>query len=261
MMKKLQQIGLLLILIGTPVLSQAQYHIRGFVSVAENRFKNNVHEFVNEFRSNKRIGSRKIPWRTANAYWSEPRMFLADDRYYVDNADFAYVSGHGGAFYIETHQARREGVTFFHSRLNTPPQLGDRDLEFMVIQSCQTVRSARDHSRWRSRWGSTFHRLHMVIGYRTNSVSMWNHVSRDYARRLKRNHGIWSAWWHTIQAERNSLRSVFQNEFYPGKPSMIVEKGHEGERLGRILADPKGNNNGSSLYSIYEYKLNVSTKR
>ena len=260
-MKKLHWVGILLILLGTPVLSQAQYHVRGFISKAENRFKNNVHEFVNEFRSTQRIGRNKISWRTVNSHWSQPRMFLADDRFYVDNADFAYVSGHGNAFYIETHQANRQGVAFFNSTLNLAPKLGDRDLEFLVFQSCQTVRSARDHSNWRTRWGSNFRRLHMVIGYRTNSVSMWNHVSRDYAKRLKRNHTIWYAWWRAIMAERNSIRGIFENNFYPGKPSMIVERGHESERLGRIFRDPSGNNNGSSLYSIYEYRLNHTTKR
>ena len=212
--------------------------IGGYVDRAEDRFVRNVWNFVKNFQGFQNIGSHR--YREVQYFWGEPFEFDSNHQDFVDKMDLAYVAGHGSAYYIQTNQAAGEGVDF-----RDCPPYGDLatggDLEFMIIESCNTVASAPEFpSDWWTAWTHIFHGMHQMVGFRTLSYSD-NGIPNRYANKLKANGGVWQSWFDAVNEER-AYSSIVASDGapYPGYASAIMYTTTENDRLGSYAADPAG---------------------
>src|SRR5262249_15398862 len=232
-----------IVLIGTsvpPLVHAGDREIGGYVGRAEDRFVRNVWNFVKNFQGWQNIGSHR--YEMAQYYWAEPFEFMSDHNDFVDKMDLAYVAGHGSAYYIQTNQSTSDGVD-----LRDAPAYGDLptggDLEFMIIESCNTVASAPEAPEsgdWWTPWTSIFRGLHQLVGFRTLSNSD-NGIPNRYANKLKANGGVWQSWFDAVDEERSY--STFVNSDgapYPGYASAIMYTTTETDRLGAYASDPAG---------------------
>lgn len=224
--------------------------IGGYVDKAEDRFVNNVWNFIKNFQSWQNIGSHRYMY--VQYYWADPVEFESQHQYYVDKMDFAYVSGHGSAYYIQTNQSTSTGSDF-----RSCPAYGDLanggDLEFMVIESCSTVATAPDVSGdWWTPWTSIFQGLHQLVGFHTLSNSD-NGIPNNYANKLKSNGGIWQSWFDAVNEERYWIFNPTNSDGspYPGLASAIMYTSTQNDRLGSYAADPAGGANG--MYTWWQY--------
>ncbi len=224
--------------------------IGGYVDKAEDRFVRNVWNFVKEFQSNQNIGSHN--WKNTQYYWGQPYFFSgASHANYVDAMDMVFCSGHGNSYYWQTNKSLSQGIDF---RSASP--YGDLanggDLEFLVIESCNTVVPYPDDHNYRSNWSTVFQGLHQLVGFRTLSVSD-NGIPNRYAGKLKGNGGIWQSWFDSVNDERYWIFNPTLDDGapYPGFASAIVYNSTENDRLGSYAAtDPSGT---SGMHSWWQY--------
>jgi hypothetical protein len=230
----------LLIVAGLTAVSTARAgdrEIGGYVDRAEDRFVRNVWNFVKNFQGWQTIGSHR--YQEVQYYWAEPFEFNSSHQSFIDKMDLAYVAGHGSAYYIQTNQSTSTGVDLRYS-----PAYGDLanggDLEFLIIESCNTVASAPEASNWWTPWTSIFQGMHQLVGFRTLSNSD-NGIPNRYAQKLKANQRVWQAWFDSVNEER--AYSSYVNDDgapYPGYASAIMYTTTENDRLGSYAADPAG---------------------
>lgn len=224
--------------------------IGGYVDKAEDRFVRNVWNFVKEYQSNTNVGSHT--WKNTQYYWAHPYFFTGSSHaYYVDAMDMVFCSGHGSGYYWQTNKDLGEGVNF-----TTASPYGDLsnggDIEFLVIESCNTVVPYPDDHSYRTKWSSIFHGLHQLVGFRTLSVSD-NGIPNRYARKLKSNGGIWQSWFDSVNDERYWIFNPTLDDGapYPGFASAVVYTSTENDRLGSYTAtDPNGT---SGMHSWWQY--------
>jgi hypothetical protein len=91
---------------------------------------------------------------------------VGDDHNYVDDVDAMFYCGHGfqGGFTFENQ--------YGPSDKNVTPsemQLGDRDLEWLILESCQVLREDWTGSSWTAIWGQSFNGMHAMYGFHTNA--------------------------------------------------------------------------------------------
>ena len=86
----------------------------------------------------------------------------------VDQVDLAFVASHGNWSNVQLNSSRRP-ATAFNSNTWTW-KLGQQDLEFLVLATCQTLRDGATSGRggWLNRIGPAFGGLHMLFGAETN---------------------------------------------------------------------------------------------
>ena len=224
--------------------------IGGYVDKAEDRFVRNVWNFIKNFQTNQNIGSNT--WKYSQYYWDKPYFFSGPSHaYYADAMDFVYASGHGNSYYLQTNKSISEGIDF-----TTASPLGDLanggDLEFLVIESCNTVVPYPDDHNYRNVWNTIFKGLHQLVGFRTLSVSD-NGIPNNYAGKLKGNQGIWQAWFAAVNEERYWAFNPTLDDGapYPGFASAVVYSSTENDRLGNyVAADPSGT---AGMHSWWQY--------
>jgi len=228
---------LVLCLTIAPAALPADREIGGYVDRAEDRFVRNVWNFVKNFQGFQTIGAHR--YQEVQYFWGEPFEFDSNHQDFVDKMDLAYVAAHGSAYYVQTNQSTGDGVD-----LRNCPAYGDLqnggDLEFMIIESCNTVASAPEATDWWTPWTSIFQGLHQLVGFRTLSNSD-NGIPNRYANKLKGNGGVWQSWFDAVNEER--AYSGFVNTDgapYPGYASAIMYTSTENDRLGGYAADPAG---------------------
>lgn len=224
--------------------------IGGYVDKAEDRFVRNVWNFVKEFQSNVNIGSHT--WKNTQYYWGQPYFFQgASHTSYVDAMDMVFCSGHGNSYYWQTNKSLGQGISF-----TSASPFGDLanngDLEFLVIESCNTVVPYPDDHNYRSSWNAIFQGLHQLVGFRTLSVSD-NGIPNRFAKKLKGNGGVWQSWFESVNDERYWIfnPSLDDGAPYPGFASAIVYTSTENDRLGSYAGtDPAGT---SGMHSWWQY--------
>lgn len=239
---KLKNICLLaaLSILFVPFAYGGDREIGGYVDRAEDRFVRNVWNFVKNFQGWQNVGTHR--YQEVQYYWAEPFEFDSSHQQFVDKMDLAYVAAHGSAYYVQTNQSTSAGVD-----LRNMPAYGDLqkggDLEFMIIESCNTVASAPEAPAggdWWSPWTSIFQGLHQLVGFRTLSYSD-NGIPNRYANKLKANGGVWQSWFDAVNEERSYSNSVGPDGApYPGYASAIMYISTENDRLGNYAADPPG---------------------
>jgi len=212
----------------------AGYEEGGYVyNRGEERFIDNVYNFLKHFSYEQ-------------YYWCQSWLFNTSNNYYVDAMDFSYYSGHGNNYYL----GMGPGASTSGVNLNTDPNTrwGDRDLEFVVFQSCQVIPSAYDRSDWWQAWvpNGIFQGLHQAIGYRTNSYS-GNGISNNYGSRIASGQRVWRAWFDAV----NDERSWWMGSFYPGYASAMMHPDAEQDTYYSFCADPPAGH--GSLRNWYQY--------
>ena len=216
-----------LALTGTSLFAQGEEG--GYVyNQGEARFVDNVFNFLDHFSYDQ-------------YYWCEAPMFTTNNSSFVDDMDFAYYSGHGNNFYLGMGPgASASGVS-----IGSSTQWGDRDLEFIVFQSCKVVPSPIDRSDWYQRWvgsNDVFQGLHHAIGYRTNSYS-GNGISDNYGGRVRNNQRVRQAWFAAV----NDERSWWTSSSYPGYASGVYHASCSNDRYYSFVADPPAGHGSLSI--------------
>jgi hypothetical protein len=101
------------------------------------------------------------------------------DHIYVDNVDAQWYTGHGWS----------GGFTFKSSVDDTEltpadARWGDRDLEWMQLESCQVLRDTNGLHDYFSRWGGAVDGLHMLNGFHTNAYCIGGGTGGTFASYL-----------------------------------------------------------------------------
>lgn len=242
-------IAVVLALITSTSVQSGNRDIGGYVAQAESRFVRNVWNFIKEFQSWKNIGSHS--YKYDQYYWAEKFLFEGSSHAnFVDKMDLVFISGHGN-FYIWQPVQTPSQITDF----STVPPYGDLskngDLEFLIIESCNTVTPYPDDNNYRTSWAGMFQGLHQLVGFRTLSVSD-NGIPNNYAKKLKSNQGVWQAWFDAVNDERSWWHSDLDDGApYPGLASAIVYSSTDNDKLGSYASDPSGGTSG--MYSWWQY--------
>jgi Family of unknown function (DUF6345) len=101
------------------------------------------------------------------------------DHLYVDNVDAQWYTGHGWS----------GGFTFKSSVDDTQVTPGDarwgnRDLEWMQLESCQVLADTNGSHDYFSRWGGAVDGLHMLNGFHTNAYCVGGGTGGTFASYL-----------------------------------------------------------------------------
>jgi uncharacterized lipoprotein NlpE involved in copper resistance len=101
------------------------------------------------------------------------------DHIYVDNVDAQWYTGHGwsGGFTFKSSVDDTE-VTPADARW------GDRDLEWMQLESCQVLRDTNGFHDYFGRWGGAVDGLHMLNGFHTNAYCVGGGTGGTFASYL-----------------------------------------------------------------------------
>jgi Family of unknown function (DUF6345) len=101
------------------------------------------------------------------------------DNTYVDNVDAQWYTGHGspGSFTFKSSVDDKH-VTPGDARW------GNRDLEWMQLESCQVLRDTNGSHNYFSRWGGAVDGLHMLNGFHTNAYCVGGGTGGTFAAYL-----------------------------------------------------------------------------
>jgi hypothetical protein len=133
------------------------------------------------------------------------------DHSYVDNVDAQWYTGHGSA----------NSFTFKSSvddKNLTPNEArwGNRDLEWMQLESCQVLRDTNGTHDYFSRWGGAVDGLHILNGFHTNAYCVGGGTGGTFASYLFPKQIL---WW-TIPAL--SVRNAWAQMAIDKEPSGVV---------------------------------------
>lgn len=115
--------------------------------------------------------------------WKDPSREGHDD-VFVDNAHFAFFSGHGSmtGFYFGTEHDD-------HKLSNSDALWGNKNMDWITIDACKVLRDEWwSHVTWR--WGDAFEGLHLICGFHTTTHDVKNRGS-IFAKRMD---GTWAEW-------------------------------------------------------------------
>jgi hypothetical protein len=154
-------------------------------------------------------------WRGANAWerdFKDPSVAGGDDSSYVDNVDAAWYTGHGWS----------GGFTFKGSVTDTQivpadAKWGNRDLEWLQLESCQVLRDTNGHADYFGRWGPAFAGLHILNGFDTNAYCVSGGTGGTFANYLFARKFL---WWTLRPALR--VQSAWASMAVDREPSGVV---------------------------------------
>jgi hypothetical protein len=135
------------------------------------------------------------------------------EHYYVDTVDLAFFHGRAGSSYDSLFRRYLRGPYFGAGHRHDDPWLvpgdayrawGDSDLEWMAIKGCKVL---DDTSR--RYWASTMDRLHLIMGFKTNSYSTrWGKFGSRLARYIRWGYTFPQAWFRAIDDTQPHHRVV-----------------------------------------------------
>jgi Family of unknown function (DUF6345) len=133
------------------------------------------------------------------------------DHSYVDNVDAQWYTGHGSP----------NSFTFKSSiddKNLTPNEArwGNRDLEWMQLESCQVLRDTNGTHNYFSRWGGAVDGLHILNGFHTNAYCVGGGTGGTFASYLFPKQIL---WW-TIPAL--TVRNAWAQMAIDKEPSGVV---------------------------------------
>ena len=108
------------------------------------------------------------------------------DHIYVDNVDAQWYTGHGwsGGFTFKSAIDDTE-ITPADARW------GNRDLEWMQLESCQVLRDTNGFHDYFSRWGGAVDGLHILNGFHTNAYCVGGGTGGTFASYLFPRQILW----------------------------------------------------------------------
>jgi len=174
------------------------------------------------------------------------------DSSYVDNVDWAYIGAHGwgagGRIFVEVDTSLRSYNVDSSDIFNKNLRLGDRDLEWMVFDSC--VQLCRDpdsldrdldgnttEGKW-TLYKTSFKGLHAIIGYESIMWVSSNNADAkekfvDYAYASSGNkRTIYEAW---LKANEKYLDDLAFAYMIPA--TSATDKSFFDEKIGAVKAD------------------------
>jgi hypothetical protein len=130
----------------------------------------------------------QFDWRGANAWeqdFKDPAVG-GQDSSWVDDVDAAWYTGHGwsGGFTFKTN----------HSDTQITPadaRWGNRDLEWLQLESCQVLRDTNGHHDYFGRWRGAFQGLHILNGFDTNAYCVGGGTGATFANYLFPQKFLW----------------------------------------------------------------------
>jgi hypothetical protein len=136
----------------------------------------------------------KFDWRGFSAYEKDFKDVTLGgwDTTYVDNVDAQWYTGHGNS-----------GGFTFKSAVDdtkiTPAdgRWGNKDLEWLQLESCQVLRDTTGTLDHLARWAPTFQGLHLLNGFHTNATCVGGGTGRRFADYLFPAKFL---WWTTRPA-------------------------------------------------------------
>ena len=133
------------------------------------------------------------------------------DSTYVDNVDAQWYTGHGSP----------NGITFKSSvddKTLSPweARWGDRDLEWMQLESCQVLRDTTGTWDYFTRWGGAVDGLHILNGFHTNAYCVGGGTGGTFASYLFPRKIL---WW-TLPAL--TVRNAWAQMAIDKEPSGVV---------------------------------------
>jgi Family of unknown function (DUF6345) len=133
-------------------------------------------------------------WRGVSAFEKDFRDTALGgwDATYVDNVDAQWYTGHGNS----------SGFTFKSSVDDTwitpaDARWGNRDLEWLQLESCQVLRDTSGTNDYFARWAQAFQGLHLLNGFHTNATCVGGGTGRRFADYL---FPATFLWWTTRPA-------------------------------------------------------------
>lgn len=141
------------------------------------------------------IGTQ-FDWRGASAWESDFKdpSLGGQDSPYVDDVDATWYTGHGWS----------GGFTFKgnHSDTQITPsdaRWGNRDLEWLQLESCQVLRDTNGYNDYFGRWRQAFAGLHILNGFDTNAYCVNGGTGATFASYLFPKKFL---WWELRPAYR-----------------------------------------------------------
>jgi hypothetical protein len=133
------------------------------------------------------------------------------DHLYVDNVDAQWYTGHGwsGGFTFKSAVDDTE-ITPADARW------GDRDLEWMQLESCQVLRDTNGFHNYFSRWGGAVDGLHMLNGFHTNAYCVGGGTGGTFASYLFPRQILW------ITLPALTVRNAWAQMAIDKEPSGVV---------------------------------------
>jgi Family of unknown function (DUF6345) len=133
------------------------------------------------------------------------------DHIYVDNVDAQWYTGHGwpGGFTFKSSIDDTE-ITPADARW------GDRDLEWMQLESCQVLRDTNGFHDYFSRWGGAVDGLHILNGFHTNAWCIGGGTGGTFASYLFPRQIL----WFTLPAM--TVRNAWAQMAIDKEPSGVV---------------------------------------
>jgi hypothetical protein len=159
------------------------------------------------------MASHSIPtafdFRGGNAWESDFKKASlgGDDTDYVDNVDMQWYTGHGwpGGFTFDGNHSDTQIVP-------SDADWGDRDLEWLQLESCEVLKDTNGAHDYFQRWGGTIDGLHMLNGFDTSAYCIGGGTGADFASYL------FSTWYRSALTVRNAwAQMAFDKE-----PSGVV---------------------------------------
>lgn len=130
----------------------------------------------------------QFDWRGHSAWeWDFKDPSLGGgDRYYVDDVDATWYTGHGWS----------GGFTFKSSVNDTSivpgdARWGNRDLEWLQLESCQVLRDTSGTYDYFDRWRQAFRGLHILNGFHTNAYCVGGGTGGRFAQYLFPKEFLW----------------------------------------------------------------------
>ena len=146
------------------------------------------------------MNSHAVPvqfdWRGANAWeidFKEPALGGIDSSY-VDDVDATWYTGHGwpGGFTFKSSVTDDRIVP-------GDARWGNRDLEWLQLESCQVLRDTTGTHDYFGRWRQAFQGLHILNGFHTNAYCVGGGTGRTFAEYLFPKKFL---WWTLRPAQR-----------------------------------------------------------
>jgi len=154
-------------------------------------------------------------FRGANAWESDfkdPTIAGGNDSSYVDNIDAQWYTGHGwsGGFTFDTAHTDTSIVP-------SDARWGDRDLEWMQLESCQVLADTSGTNDYFGRWRQAFNGLHMLNGFHTNAYCVGGGTGGTFANYLFPEKFL---WWTLRPAYR--VQTAWASMAVDREPSGVV---------------------------------------
>lgn len=217
-----------------------------YVSNEETRFVEYTGGFLSEF-------SGTTTWTQSQYYWGQCFMLGSSHLSYTDDADIAYLAGHGSPASISLDSNDASGCdlsTMGWGSFSSSGRTGD--LEYIVFHSCQVTKNV---ANWRNNWkmsSSTsvkpFSGLHVAMGYRTdhyNGTGAGGLCADEFAENIEDGYSVRYAWYKAAIDNRSHTTH--------NRPCIFYVRPHQNETIAHH--NSMDYRYGDSEYNIDAYYL------